>query len=80
MTPEDKAGWLVERFYFSLPNNGSFTGINNINRRWEEAKMCALIAVEFARKEFKDHCAAEYGTDGSPDDHFDAIKQEIEKR
>ena len=36
-------------------------------------------AVEFARQEFRDHCCAEMGTDGSPDDHFDAIKQEIEK-
>ena len=80
MTPKEKAFQLLTRFYLSLPNNGSFTGLNNINRRWEEAKMCALIAVEFARKEFKDHCAAEYGTDGSPDDHFDAMKQETEKR
>ena len=80
MTPKEKAFQLLTRFYLSLPNNGSFTGLNNINRRWEEAKMCALIAVEFARKEFKDHCAAAYGTDGSPDDHFDAMKQEIEKR
>ena len=80
MTAKEKANQLVQRFYFSLPNNGSQTGINNVHSRWEEGKMCALIAVEFARKEFKDHCAAEYGTDGSPDDHFDAIKQEIENR
>lgn len=46
MTPREKAGWLIERFYFSLPNNGSFTGPSNINDRWEEAKKCALIAVD----------------------------------
>lgn len=46
MTPVEKAKQLVHRFYFSLPNNGSFTGINNINRRWEEGKNCALIAVD----------------------------------
>ena len=46
MTAREKAGWLIERFYFSLPNNGSFTGINNINQRWEEGKKCALIAVD----------------------------------
>jgi hypothetical protein len=46
MTPREKAGWLIERFYFSLPNNGSFTGPSNINDRWEEGKMCALIAVD----------------------------------
>ena len=77
---KDKASYLIESFYFSLPNNGSFSGINNINNRWEEAKRCALIAVEFARKEFRNHCAAEYGTDGSPDDHFNSIKQHIIKK
>lgn len=46
MTPREKAGWLIERFYFSLPNNGSFTGPSNINDRWEEAKKCALICVD----------------------------------
>ena len=46
MTPREKAGWLIERFYFSLPNNGSFTGPSNINDRWEEAKKCALICCD----------------------------------
>jgi hypothetical protein len=46
MTPAEKAKQLVQRFYFSLPNNGSQTGINNINDRWEEGKKCALIAVD----------------------------------
>ena len=45
MTPKDKAIDLLHEFYFSLPNNGSLTGINNINVRWDEGKMCALIAV-----------------------------------
>ena len=46
MTAKEKAKQLVQRFYFSLPNNGSFTGLNNINRRWEEGKKCALIAID----------------------------------
>jgi hypothetical protein len=46
MTPKEKADQLTQRFYFSLPNNGSQTGINNVHSRWEEGKMCALIAVE----------------------------------
>jgi len=71
MTPKDKAGWLVERFYFSLPNNGSFTGLNNINRRWEEAKMCALIAVD---ELFSNN------TDQSKHDFWIEVKEEIEKR
>lgn len=46
MTPQDKARNLTERMYWSLPNNGSFTGINNVKSRWEEAKQCAEIAVQ----------------------------------
>jgi hypothetical protein len=37
---------LIEKFYFALPNNGSFSGTNNINDRWNEAVDCALIAVD----------------------------------
>jgi len=46
MTAEEKAKDLVDRFYYSLPNNGSFTGINNVKYRYKEAKQCALIAVD----------------------------------
>ena len=46
MTPQDKARDLTERMYWGLPNNGSFTGINNVESRWEEAKRCAEIAVQ----------------------------------
>jgi hypothetical protein len=46
MTPADKAKQLVHRFYFSLPNNGGFTGPCNINDRWEEGKKCAAMAVD----------------------------------
>lgn len=46
MTPKEKAQELIQKFYISLPNNGSFTGLCNINQRWEEGKMCALIAVD----------------------------------
>lgn len=46
MTPQDKARVLTERMYWSLPNNGSFTGINNVKSRWQEARQCAEIAVQ----------------------------------
>ena len=46
MTPKEQARELVHIFYISLPNNGGFTGLNNINSRWEEGKKCALIAVD----------------------------------
>jgi hypothetical protein len=45
MTPQDKARDLTERMYWGLPNNGSFTGINNVESRWTEARRCAKIAV-----------------------------------
>jgi hypothetical protein len=31
---------------FSLPNNGGFTGPCNINDRWDEGKMCAMMAID----------------------------------
>ena len=78
MTPSEKANQLVQRFYFSLPNNGSFTGLGNINQRWEEGKKCALIAVSVILDEF-DHLAwhdddyAEYKMK-----YWQQVKQEIE--
>ena len=73
MTLKEKAQELVRKYY-------SF-GLNNPAQSfsWYECKQCALIAVEFARQEFRNHCAAEIGTEGSPDNHFDILKQEIEK-
>jgi hypothetical protein len=72
MTPKEKAKELIHKFY---PNVQWKLGQEDCLQR---AKNCALIAVKFARQEFRDHCAAEIGTDGSPDDHFDVLKQEIE--
>ena len=46
MTSQEKAKELVGRFYYMLPNNGSHTGINNVESRYKEAKQCALIAVD----------------------------------
>jgi hypothetical protein len=46
MTSQEKAKELVSKFYYMLPNNGGFTGINNVESRYKEAKQCALIAVE----------------------------------
>ena len=44
MTPKEKAKWLVDKFYYSFPNNGSLnTGINSCESRWGEAIQCALI-------------------------------------
>jgi hypothetical protein len=69
MTPKEKAKKLVDKMLYCYQGHiDEYT-----------AKQCALIAVEFARQEFRNHCAAEIDTKGSPDDHFDALTQEIEK-
>ena len=41
----------------------------------EFAKQCAIIAVEFAREQFDKYCLVEV----VDDDHFDVLRQEIEK-
>ena len=47
MTPEEKAKELVNKFYYSLPNNGSIKeGVNSCESRWKEAVTCTLIAVD----------------------------------
>ena len=80
MTPKEKAGWINERFYFSLPNNGSFTGINNINDRWKEANKCALIAVNVMLETMMFY--EEQFDAGKPEHHrsyWEEVKTEIEK-
>ena len=80
MTPKEKAKELLHTFYLSLPNNGSFTGINNINRRWEEGKNCALIAVDVMLKNMMFY--EEQFDAGKPEHHrtfWQEVKQEIEK-
>ena len=68
MTPAEKAKLLVQKFYFSLPNNGGQTGLCNVHQRWEEGKICARIAVD----EILDK-------DGYNNDYWQEVKQEIEK-
>lgn len=46
LTPKSKAQAIIDRMYFALPNNGSFTGINNVEMRWQEARQCAEIAMQ----------------------------------
>jgi len=47
MTPKEKAFKLIHSFFMLLPNNGLEDGINNINDRWEEAKKCALLTIDY---------------------------------
>lgn len=75
MTPQAKAQQLIHKFYISLPNNGSFSGPSNINDRWEEGKMCALIAVDEIMKAIR-WDEMELGVDR--DNYWTEVKQEIE--
>ena len=77
MKQKYKAKELVNKYLRTYPIYDNPTVV--ISYTHNEAKQCALIAVEFAREEFRNHCAAEIDTEGSPDDHFDALTQEIEK-
>jgi hypothetical protein len=74
MTPTEKAKQLVDRFYYMLPNNGSYSGINNVESRYNEAKQCALIAVDeilFVVRQYND-TQAEFT-------YWKELKDEIEK-
>ena len=46
MTPKEKAKYIVDRMYYTISNNGSYMGENSIPHKWEEAKKCALMAVD----------------------------------
>lgn len=74
MKPTEKAKELVNKFYYSLPNNGSYSGINSVESRYNEAKQCALIAVDeilFVVRQYND-TQAEFT-------YWKEVKQEIEK-
>jgi len=73
MTPADKAKQLVQRFYFSLPNNSSEIGVCNVHQRWDEGKMCAMMAVDeilFITDEEEQYILYK---------HWQEVKQEINK-
>jgi hypothetical protein len=55
---KSKADALTERFYYTLPNNGSFTGPNNVNERWNQARQCAIVCVKEMIDEIE--CIQEY--------------------
>lgn len=66
---KEKARDLVNSFYYALPNNGGFTGLNSTTSRYQEAIQCALIAVD------------EYLLWSNNDnvDYLQEVKQEIQK-
>jgi hypothetical protein len=81
MTPKEEANKLINKFYYTLPNNGSINdGINSCTSRYNEAIECALIAVNVILKNFgtltegKQHYAAHCTVQ-----HYEETKQWIQK-
>ena len=75
-TPTQKARALVETFYFSLPNNGSQTGINNVHSRWEEGKKCAMITARMLKEQYIEMKSVK---GPAKQNYWDEVKTEIEK-
>ena len=49
MTPQEKAKYLVDKFYQTTPNEAWINeplGISEEYKAWKQAKQCALIAVD----------------------------------
>jgi len=80
MTPKEKAESLVDRMYFIISNNGQFTGLHSIPNKFEEAKKCALVAVDEISKTVLG--LNRHHTEYIRDEHipyWEEVKQEIEK-
>lgn len=76
LTPKEQATRLIHIFYISLPNNGSFTGLNNVNSRWEEGKSCALIHVN----QIINNVLPDVDSDSKWVEYWNEVKKEIEKK
>jgi hypothetical protein len=76
MTPKEKAKYIVDRMYYTISNNGSYMGENSIPHKWEEAKKCALIAVDEIVIAIDWH---EFETPNKEIEYWQEVKQEIEK-
>ena len=68
---------ITLRMYYNLPNNGSYSGINNVESRWEEAKRCAVVAVEEILDETTS-IQVLYKIEDSYIDFWNKVKKEIE--
>jgi hypothetical protein len=76
-TPANKAKALVDKMYYTISNNGSFKGENSIPHKWEEAKQCAIIAVEEIERFVQDQMQGWLDVDFIL--YLGSIKKEIKK-
>jgi hypothetical protein len=77
MTPQEKAEELVNDFYDTTPNEAWINeplGLSKEYKAWEQAKQCAIIAVDVIIKEWDN----EHGRN-SKQKYWKEVKQEIEK-
>jgi hypothetical protein len=79
MTPTKKAKLLVQKFYFSLPNNGGETGVCNVHQRWREGKICARIAADELIDSYTKEKSYGYIISDKIIPYWREVKQEIEK-
>ena len=84
MTPKEKAEELVDKFYQTTPNEyfvNEPIGIKGRYKSWEQAKQCALIAVneiiEFMEVDDFDSDTC-YWANHSKMQYWIEVKQEIE--
>ena len=83
LSAKEKAKELVHMFYISLPNNGSFSGQNNINSRWKEGKNSALLCVKQMEEVYASALVVLGWDIKDAEEHqspyFAEVKEEIEK-
>jgi hypothetical protein len=82
MKAKEKAEDLVDKFYQTTPNEyfvNEPIGIKGRYKSWEQAKQCALIAVDEAMKDYESismfYCSKKKRL---PKVFWDEVKQEIE--
>ena len=82
MEPKLKAQELVDKFYQTTPNEyfvNEPIGIKGRYKSWEQAKQCALIAVDEILKLENNNGYYFDGTNVTSISFWQEVKQEIEK-
>ena len=82
MTPKEKAIELVDKFYQTTPNEyfvNEPIGIKGRYKSWEQAKQCALIAVDEILKLENNNGYYFDGTNVTSISFWQEVKQEIER-
>jgi hypothetical protein len=80
MTPKEKAEELVDKFYQTTPNeawyNPPLASASMEYKAWEQAKQCALIAVDEIMEQLLKNMSNDIS--GVHGIYWEKVKQEIE--